>query len=332
MSSTIKDICKATGFSTATVSRVLHDSPLVTETTKKRVRAALDKLGYQPHHAARSLKLNRTGMIAVIFPELDNGFFTDVLRGIDEMASEFHVHLLTAFTHGPTDEEELISRMVQERRADAFILMNLTLKDTFLNQLLKWEAPMVLIDRPMKKGGLVSVGIDNRNGATAMTQHLIELGHENIVFIAGPKGTFDASERELAFRAAMKAARLPVPTENIWPGDFTEGSGYRVMKQFLTDGRKLPDAIFCGNDATAAGVHRALREHQLRVPEDVALAGFDDINLARHLDLTTVHVPMQLIGREAARHALELVEGRSSGNRFTLSTHLVVRGSSARQD
>lgn len=327
MSATIKDICEATGFSTATVSRVLNNSPLVTDVTKKRVKAALDRMGYQPHHAARSLKLNRTGMIAVVFPELDNGFFTDVLRGIDEMASEFNVHLLTAFTHGPVDEEDLISRMVQERRADAVILMNLTLKDSFLNQLKKWEMPMVLIDRPMRRGGVISVGIDNRSGARAMTQHLVDAGHRSIVFIAGPSGTFDARERETAFYEIMKKNKLPVPKDSIWVGDFTEDSGYRVMEQFLKKQSKLPDAIFAANDAMAVGVHRALREHGVKIPEEVALVGFDDTDIARHLNLTTVHVPMRMIGREAARHALDLVEGRVSANRFTLSTRLVIRGS-----
>jgi LacI family transcriptional regulator len=331
VSSTIKDICKASGFSTATVSRVLHDSPLVTEDTKKRVRAALDRLGYQPHHAARALKLNRTGMVAVVFPELDNGFFTDVLRGIDEMASEFDVHLLTAFTHGRQDEEELIARMVREKRADALILMNLTLKESFLNQLRKWDMPLVLIDRPVKKGGVISVGIDNRNGVQAMTRHLIELGHHEIVYIDGPRDSHDARERRQAFLATMKNGQLAVPSDAIWSGDFTEEGGYRLMQEFLGRGTELPDAIFAGNDSMAVGVHRALRERGLRVPEDVALVGFDNTDIARHLGLTTVHVPMRLIGRESARLALELIEGKARIKHYMLPTHLEIRTSCGRK-
>jgi len=329
MSATIKDICQATGFSTATVSRVLNNSPLVTEETKKRVQEALDRLSYQPHHAARALKLNRTGMIAVVFPELDNGFFTDVLRGIDEMASEFGTHLLTAFTHGPLDEEELISRMVRERRADAMILMNLTLKDAFLKQIEQWDMPVVLIDRPVRKGKLVSVGMDNRSGASAMTQHLIDAGHRSILFVGGPKDSYDAQERLAAFRITMQANRLPVPSSLIWSGDFTEAGGYRLMTEHLRLNRPLPHAIFAANDALAVGIHRALREHGTRIPENVALAGFDDTDIARHLDLTTVHVPMQMIGREAARRTLDLIEGRAIPANHILPTRLVVRGSTA---
>ncbi len=259
MSATIRDVCRATGFSTATVSRVLNGSPLVTEKTRKRVHAALEKLGYQPNHAARALKMNRTGMIAVVFPDLDNGFFTQILRGIDEAASEFSVHLLTAFTHGPLDEHELITRMVRERRADALILMNLTLKDDFLQQLKQWELPIVLIDRPVKAGGLPFVGIDNRSGATAMTQHLINQGHRRIAFVSGPDRTFDARERLFAFRKTMRKNGLVMDPELIWRGDFTEDSGVRVMERYLREHQSLPDAIFAGNDAMAAGIHAVLR-------------------------------------------------------------------------
>ena len=328
MSTTIKDICQATGFSTATVSRVLNDVPLVSAATKKRVQAALDKLGYSPNYAARSLKLNRTGMIAVVFPELDNGFFTEVLRGVDEMASEFNVHLLTAFTHGPLDEQKLIQRMARERRADALILMNLTLPDAFLRQLARGDLPIVLIDRPLDKSPLVSVGIDNRAGASAMTRHLIDQGHRNIVFVTGPAGTFDAEERLAAFRNTMKACGLPLPAASIWKGDFSEESGARLMARHLKRGGPLPDAIFAANDAMAVGLLQVLRAAGRTVPGDVAIASFDDTDVARHLDLTTVHVPMRLLGSAAAKQALELIDGNVNARRIVLPTRLVVRGSS----
>ena len=327
MTATIKDICQATGFSTATVSRVLNGVPLVSAATKKRVQTALDKLGYAPNYAARSLKLKRTGMIAVVFPELDNGFFTEVLRGVDEMASEFNVHLLTAFTHGPLDEKKLILRMLRERRADALILMNLTLPDGLLRQLSRGNLPVVLIDRPLENSPLVSVGIDNRSGATALTQHLIDQGYRDIVFVAGPTGTFDAEERLAAFRQAMKTRGLPVPATSIWKGDFTEASGARLMARHLERGTPLPHAIFAANDAMAIGLLQVLRAAGRSVPDDVALASFDDTDGARHLDLTTVHVPMRLLGSAAAKQALALIDGPVKTRRMVLPTRLVVRGS-----
>ena len=328
MAPTINDICQLTGYSTATVSRVLNHSPLVTNVTRERVQAALDRLGYQPNHAARALKLNRTGMLAVVFPELDNGFFTDVLRGVDEMASKSSVHLLTAFSHGPLDEQELITRIIRERRADALILMNLTLQETFLQKIERWKLPIVLIDRPLAKSRLASVGIDNRSGVAAMVRHLVVLGHRNIVFLAGPAGTYDADERLAAFRQAMQNSGRPCPAAAIWHGDFTEASGEQRMREWLATARKLPDAIFAANDAMATGLLHVLRETGHRVPDDIAVVGFDDADSSRHLDLTTIHVPMRELGREAARLAMLLAEGQKPpAAHVMLPTRLVIRHS-----
>lgn len=325
MNATIQDICQATGFSTATVSRVLNDSPLVTPTTKKKVRAALDRMDYRPHHAARALKLNRTGMIAVVFPDFDNGFFTEVLRGVDETASEFKLHLMTAFTHGARDEQKLINRMIRGRLADALILMNLTFPDPFLRKLLRWNLPIVLIDRPLKGSSMSSVSIDNRAGTVAMTRHLLDQGHRRLVFVAGPAGTFDADERLAAFRDTLQAAGVPLPADAVWQGDFTEESSTRLMANFLLRNTPLPDAIFAANDAMAVGILRVLRQAGRQVPGDVAVVGFDGSDVARHLDLTTVRAPMRAMGREAAQQALHLIHGTAPPQNVVLPSQLVVR-------
>ncbi len=327
MNATIKDICEATGFSTATVSRVLNDSPLVTEATKKRVRAALEKFGYQPHYAARALKLNEAENIAVVFPDLDNGFYTNVLRGVNDMASEFKKHLITAFAHSPRDEREMVLRIARERRADALILMNLTLKDAFLRQLKQWDLPVVLIDRPVAGDAHVSVGMDNRAAVAEMVRHLHQLGHRSIAFVAGPKGTYDADERLHAFQEAMAGRGLSARREMVWQGDFTEEGGARLMAERLQQNIKLPDAIFAANDQMAAGIYRVLRDANYEIPNDVALVGFDDTDVARYLGLTTLHVPMHEIGRTAARLAIALIDGPVKERRVLLPTRLVIRQS-----
>lgn len=329
---TIKDICKATGFSTATVSRVLNDSPLVTEETKRKVRAAMQRLGYRPHHAARSLKLNRTGMIAVVFPDIDHGFFTEVLLGADRRASEGGVHLLTAFSHGNRDHRELVTRMVRERRADALILMNLTLPDSFFRQFSNAGVPIVLIDRPCKIAGIGSISIDNAGGVRAMMRHLAEGGYRRVAFVAGPKGTYDADQRLLAFRRAAEELKLDVEPELVWQGDFTEAGGARAIQAYLETRRRLPEAIFASNDAMAVGILQVLRERGVRVPDDIALAGFDDIPATRLMQLTTVRVPMRELGRRAVELALSLLEsGNGNGARRArhelLSTELIARES-----
>ncbi len=324
---TLHDVCRKTGFSTATVSRALNGSPLVAEDTRNLVVEAAKELGYQPSHAARMLKLKRADMIAVIFPEIDSGFFTEVLRGIDETASEHSYHLMTAFTHGPDDERNLISRFVWERRVDALILMNLTLPEAYLRDLSLWEHPIVLMDRPVRMDNMYSVSIDNRNGARELTNHLIEHGYRRIAFISGPKGTYDADERLAAFRETMGENGLEVNDRLIWPGQFTEASGRDAVARWLDADNPLPDAIFAANDAMAIGALSLLRERGFRVPRDTALVGFDDIDTAAHLGLTTVHVPMRRMGSIAAQLAVDQISQNKSLTSYRLPVACAVRSS-----
>jgi len=148
------------------------------------------------------------------------------------------------------------------------------------------------------------------------------------VFVAGPAGTFDAEERLAAFRQTMKASGLAVPAASIWKGDFTEKSGTRLMTRHLQRQAPLPDAFFAANDAMAVGLLQVLRSVGLKVPGDVAIASFDDTDAARYLDLTTVHVPMRMLGSAAAKQALELIDGSLKSRRVVLPTRLVLRGSS----
>ncbi len=324
---TLKDVCKKTGFSTATVSRVLNGSPLVTEDTKRRVLAVVEDLGYQPSHTARMLKLKRTDMLAVVFPPLDVGFFTEVLRGIDAATSEHNYHMMTAFSHGPEDERKLINRVIRERRADALILMNLTLPENYLRGLARYGMPITLIDRPMARSKMASVSLDNRTGARAATVHLLDHGHRNIAFITGPKGTYDADERLAAFRETMQERNCPVDRQLIWPGRFTEPSGREALARWLDGGGDLPDAIFAANDAMAIGALGVLRERGYDVPRDTALVGFDDIESARYLGITTVHVPMRELGAKSAQVAIQQVTRHQTGIAHRLPTELVVRAS-----
>lgn len=158
-----------------------------------------------------------------------------------------------------------------------------------------------------------------------MTRHLVDNGHREIVFVAGPVGTYDADERLAAFRQTMQDCGLPVPSSAIWQGDFTESSGTRLMAEHLGRNAPLPDAIFAANDAMAAGILRTLRQAGRRVPGDVAVVGFDGSDVARHLDLTTIQAPMRAMGREAAKQAIDLINGTNGHHHVVLPTQLVVR-------
>jgi LacI family transcriptional regulator len=331
MSATLFDVSRRCGVSTATVSRVINGSPLVHERTRRRVLDTIRDLGYRPSHAARMLALQRTDTIGVIFPQIDSGFFSEVLRGIDDVAAHNKFHLMAAFSHGVADEQELVSRFIHERRADALILLNLLLPNGFIRRIARDGLPIVLIDRPVAGANLFAVSMDNVGGAEAALKHLYEQGFSQVAVIAGPAGSYDAEQRLIGCRQAAAGRGLPLAREWIWPGNFTEESGRAAVENWLARGRPLPDAIFATNDAMAFGVHAFLRENGYQVPDDVALVGFDDMPLARHLGLTTVQVPMHEMGKAAAEAAVHQVRhGKAIKNRV-LPVELVVRQTSIRR-
>jgi LacI family transcriptional regulator len=327
MHATLFDVCKKARVSTATVSRVLNDSPLVSHQTRSRVEKAIRQLGYHPSHAAQTLARQRTQTIGAIFPDIASGFFAEVLSGIDGIAAEHEFHLMTAFSHGHRDEKELIVRTLRERRVDALILMNLSLPDNFTKAAAKFGIPIVLIDRPVVGANLFAVSMDNSGGAEAAMSHLIEHGYRRIAVLSGPSDNYDAVQRLAGCEQALERAGLSVPQELLWRGTFTEASGNAAMERWLNKGQPLPEVIFAANDAMALGVWNVLRERGYDVPRDVALVGFDDTEAARHLGLTSVRVPMREMGRAAAEAAVTQILSGEAQKQRVLATNLVVRRS-----
>lgn len=327
MLSTLHDVCKRSGLSTATVSRVLNGSPLVREQTRARVLEAVEALGYRPSHAARTLARRRTDTIGVIFPEIASGFFSEVLRGIDAAAAEHNFHLMTAFSHSDRDERELVMRTVRERRADALILMNLSLPDDFVANAAGHGMPIVLIDRPAEGANLFAVTLDNFGGADAAMTHLLGHGYRRVAVITGPGNSYDFQQRLAGCLQAAERAGIALSDDFVWQGSFTENSGAFAVARWLEAANRPPEAIFASNDSMALGALGVLRERGLRVPEDVALVGFDNIDAARHLDLTTVSVPMREMGRAAAEAAIHQILSGEAQKHRVLATHLVVRRS-----
>lgn len=327
MRATLDDVCKRAQVSTATVSRVINQSPLVTERTRVRVMEAMHELGYTPSFAARTLARQRTELIGVVFPAIASGFFTEVLRGIDEVAAERRYHLMTVFSHGREDEQKLIARLLLERRVDALILMNLLLPDDFVRGLSNHGVPVVLIDRPVENANLASVVIDNFAGAASAMAHLFQHGYQKIAVIGGPGDSYDALRRLAGCQHAVREAGRSLPAELVWRGGFDEETGAAATRKWIESGRDLPDAIFALNDAMALGALGVLTERGIRVPRDIALVGFDDTESARHVGLTTVRVPMLEMGRAAAEFAVAGILNQKSQRRRVLATELMVRRS-----
>ena len=325
MSATLNDICAATGLSKATVSRVLNDSPLVREDTRKRVLLAMEELDYHPSSAARALAGQGTKTIGVFSPYVGSGFFTELLMGMNRVAGESGFHVMTAFGHGGRDERDLLKRFIRERRVDALIVLNLDLPGSFLAEIRGGRMPMVVVDTPAVEDGIPSVSIDNRSGTDAVASHLLEHGYRDIAVFTGPGDGYDSRERLLGCRAALARAGCDLPARRILSGDFTMKSGRALVEDLLSAPGGFPEAIVCLNDAMALGALGVMRERGMEVPRDVALAGFDDCEAAALVGLTTVNVPLFDMGREAALLALASLEEDMSGRHTVIPSRLVVR-------
>lgn len=323
---TIRDVGRAAGVSVATVSRALNGSESVTLETRARVQRVAKELDFVPHAGAQSLSLQRTDTIGVILPDLHGEYFSELIRGLDLGARNCRRNLLLSASHGDISEAIGALRTMRSR-VDGLVVMSPFTDGDLLVDAVNGAVPLVLLSTRASAGADAAFGVDNRAGAAAVTRHLLDEGHRPIAFIGGPADNLDAQERLRGFREAHVEARVkPGP---VLRGNFREESGFSAGLLLLQ--KRLPDAVFAANDAMALGCLQALREAGVRIPEDVALAGFDDIPLARFLDppLTTAGVRIAEIGRQAVECCVGLGEGRATAPTQNLfAPTLVVRASS----
>ncbi len=314
---TIRDVAREAGVSVATVSRVLNGSGPVREETRQRVWSVAEALRYVPNQAARSLITRETRTLGVVLPDLYGEFFSEVIRGIDQGAQREHYHVLVSGSHDDWSEIEAAMRAMH-RRVDGLVIMSPDIGAGTLRSALPAGLPVVLLNCAAQDREIPAINIDNRGGARAMVEHLLSLGRRRLAFIRGPERNHDAAERLAGYREALAAAGASAPPEWELPGDFTELGGYRAIGELLGGrgrGSALPDAIFAANDSMAVGALSALREAGIGVPDDVGVAGFDDVPIARYLSppLTTVHVPIAELGARALEALLRAVRGRGAG-------------------
>ena len=326
---TIKDVARIAGVSVATVSRVFNDSTLVREPMRRRVRQVATRLDYWPNGAARSLITNRTHAIGVLLPDLFGEFFSEVIRGIDHAAREAGLHLLLSSSHA--DTKELIAALRAMRgRIDGLIVMAPDVDAPAALKRPSAEVPLVLIDPGLGVEGCDTISIANHEGAHALVRHLLDLGHRRIATITGPRGNIDAEQRLAGYRRALRQHGGERDPDLEIPGDFGELSGYEAVERLLAMKRR-PTAVFAANDYMAIGVLGALSDAGVRVPQQMAVGGFDDIAMSRYLNppLTTVRVDAYGLGRRAAERLIR-AQGVAPSRKWTrevLPTTLVIRGS-----
>lgn len=327
--STIRDVARAAGVSIATVSRVFNDSSRVSEETVQRVRTVASGLDYWPNLAARSLITARTHAIGLLLPDLFGEFFSEVIRGIDHGARREHLQVLVSSSHADTDAMAAAARSMRGR-IDGLIVMAPDEGSAAAIQQLARRFPIVLLNPRLGSDGCCAVSIANFEGAHAMVAHLLSLGRREIAMIKGPAGNADAEERLRGYREALhEAGLLPAPGQEI-QGDFSEASGYRAAVAILAM-EPRPRAVFAANDYMAIGLLSALRDASVRVPQDMAVTGFDDIAISQYLSppLTTVHVDAYELGARAIRlwAAAAASPQPQASHHEVLPTTLVVRSS-----
>lgn len=319
---TIRDVAARAGVSVATVSRTLNGVGPVHDETSKRVFAAARALRYVPHAAARSLSIRRSHTLGVLLPEVHGEFFSEVIRGIDVAARTRGYHILVSSSHDDAQEMSAVLRALRGR-VDGLIVMSPDVELGPLSRALTADLPAVLLNTATN--ARPTIRIDNFSGARRMIEHLVALGHTRIAFINGPARNADAAERRRGYRTAPKPY---LETD----GDFTEESGYHAVAKILEMDPR-PTAIFAANDAMAIGALRALRERGIGIPDELSLAGFDDIPMARYLtpQLTTVRVDIAEMGRRAVEHLVASLDDRDAELRKhdVVPTTLVARESCA---
>jgi LacI family transcriptional regulator len=326
---TISDVAEMAGVSISTVSRVLNVTAVVDGETAERVRAAVSALNYTPHAAARTLASRRTNTIGLLLLDIGGEFYTPMLRGIEAVSSQagfdLLIHSTSSAITGNTSR-----RALAEHNTDGLLVFTEAINDAELIRLHAIGFPVVLLHQsPPRDVSIPVITIENQSGTQKIIDHLIdEHACARIVFLQGPDGNEDSEQREKGYRQSLRKHNLPFDPGLVARGGFEPNQARLAVSQLLAAGLKF-DAIFTGDDDNAVGVIQALRETGHRIPEDVAVAGFDDSLFARILTppLTTVRAPLEQVGREAVRQLIRLVRGEQVEARLVLPTELIIRQS-----
>lgn len=329
---TIERIGELAGVSRSTVSRVINGQPDVAPAVRQRVMDVVEATGYVPHSAARTLAGTRSRIVGLAIPETTQMVFADpffghLIRGVSRACNRHEQTLALFLFHETSDEIRLLDRIVRTSLVDGLVVSVSYLDDPLIGRLLDRDVPFVLVGEHSSPH-VSFVDSDNEHGAGLAVQHLLELGRRRIATVTGPLRNAAARTRLTGYERALGAAGQPVQPDLVVEGDFTEGTAYELTLELLAH---RPDAIFAASDTMAMGVLRALRSAGLRVPEDVAVVGFDDLPAAATSTptLTTVRQRVEHLGELAVQTLLDvLAEGEgATPRRTTLPVELVVRAS-----
>jgi len=328
MGVTIRDVAEEAEVSATTVSRVFNHDHLVNSETRDHVLTVAQQMGYAPDATARSLSNGRTQSMGVILPAPHGEFFSELIRGLDDAAQEAGYFLLIAGSH--YDPEEGVSALESiAGRVDGLVMMTPRVRSRPLTQAIDLDLPVVRVNSEPGPDEFDLFSMENQAGAAHVVRHMTERGGSRIAAITGPPGSYDVERRMEGYRRAVREHDTAEEGAVI-EGDFTQKSGYQAGQQIAALDRR-PDAVFACNDYMAIGAMLAFQEAGIRVPDEIAVAGFDDITSARYANppLTTVEVPVYDLGRQAGERLLRRVQASTppEPEQFKVSHELKVRAS-----
>lgn len=303
----IQQVAKRAGVSTATVSRVLNDSPKVREETSERVRRVIEELNYVPNTSARQLRVGRTQLYGLIVSDIKNPFFPDLIDQFEALAAARGIDVI--FTHTNYDSARLATciRRLVERNVDGIAVMTSEVDEQALRIATQRKVPVVLLNQPSLRESYNTILVDYARGYREAVEHLKKLGHRNIVFLTGPAELSSVRRRQKAFEAAAKKCGITVRDKQILLGDMRV-SGGRTAMEGLLQRKPRPTAVVAANDLMAIGAMQAAMAAGLGVPEDLSIVGFDDLPIATimHPQLTTIHLSRHEIASEAFEQLLHM--------------------------
>lgn len=328
---TLQDVAQEANVSISTVSRALNNSEKVHPETKAHVRAVANELGYKRSRVARRLRLKdgKASLIGLVIPDIQNPFFADVTRGVEDIAQAQNYGLLLSNSDEDPDKQRLALDILQTEDVDGVIVPPVSEKDPALCQLVETDIAVVCVDRRLRNARVDTIISDNREGAYRAVSHLIDLGHERIAFIGGVPHISTLTERQQGYKQALTESGMPIDSKLVKQANSGQERGRRFTEELL-ELQDPPTAIFSGNNLTTLGVLAALNEQRVAVPEEMAVVGYDDVPWAQALNPppTVVDQAGYEMGRRAAEILVERLQhpGRAPTTR-TLEPELIVRRS-----
>jgi LacI family transcriptional regulator len=331
---TIYDVAKKAGVAPITVSRVINKRGYFSKQARERVETAIAELGYVPNRLASGLRSKKTNLLALVITDITNPYFTMIARGVEDTASDAGYSVVYCNTDESPDEEQKYIHILLENQVDGILLVPSGGDPSSVHLLQKSGKPVVVLDRRLPDTKVDTVRSDSIIGANNLTRLLLELGHKNIAILSGPAEVSTSDDRIAGYTMALDEAGIPPQARLIFHGSFTQDSGYRMVLEALRNDPQ-PTAIFAANNFIAIGALNALRDSNLRVPQDIALVGFDDLppSLVIFPFLTVAAQPAYEMGRQATLILLRRLyeEKPSIPEEIVLPPELIIRQSSGDQ-